>query len=52
MFHARTKHVEALYCFIGEKIHKADIHMNKYKNEDQVVDILMNGLNTSKFGGF
>ncbi|KAL0352259.1 UNVERIFIED_CONTAM: Retrovirus-related Pol polyprotein from transposon TNT 1-94 [Sesamum calycinum] len=49
IFHARTKHVEAHYHFIREKILKEEIKLKHVRTGKQVADLFIKGLDGNKF---
>lgn len=52
VFHARTKHIEVHYHFLGKKVLSEEIEMKPIMTGDQVADIFTESLNSSKFVEF
>ncbi|MCO5567893.1 hypothetical protein L7F22_021589 [Adiantum nelumboides] len=52
VFHARTKHIEVHYHFIGERVLDGDIDLAYVGTEDQAVDIFTKALGTEKLRCF
>jgi histone deacetylase 1/2 len=49
IFHAHTKHVEADYHFIHDRVAKKEIHIRFIPSRDQLVDVLTKPLASSVF---
>ncbi len=52
MFHARTKHIEAHYHFIREKVLAGEINLIYVSTADQVADIFTKALGAEKHRRF
>ncbi|MCO5569691.1 hypothetical protein L7F22_023407 [Adiantum nelumboides] len=48
VFHARTKHIEAHYHFIRERILDGDINVDYVSTEDQAADLFTKALGAEK----
>ena len=48
IFHARTKHIEVHYHYIREKVLEGEIEMVPNKTDEQIINILMKGLDSAK----
>ncbi|KAE8732274.1 hypothetical protein F3Y22_tig00002237pilonHSYRG01326 [Hibiscus syriacus] len=52
VFHARTKHVEAHYHFVREKVLQEEIEMRQIKTDEQIADLFTKSLSVGKFEHF
>jgi hypothetical protein len=52
VYHARTKHIEVHYDFIGEKVLAKEIDLIHVSTKDQVADIFTKALGTDKLKKF
>jgi hypothetical protein len=52
VYHARTKHIEVHYHFIGEKVLAKEIDLIHASTEDQVADIFTKALSTNQLRKF
>lgn len=50
VFHARTKHIEVDYHFVREKVLRRDFQIKYIAIGDQLVDVFIKSLSTSRFG--
>ena len=50
IFHARTKHVEVDYHFVGEHVLCRDLQVKYIATRDQLADIFTKSLSTARFG--